>query len=167
MKVAGAILIIGICWLWGVDFYKSNIKKKNFAKGLYNGIGFLRTDIVYSCNFLAEGIIKSAEFSGDAAEFMKNIGNELNNNGVTLVQAFERTKQLLEQSADKATCLITKDLFLQLGETDCENQRKLIDGYLEKLSDIIIKQDEFCKKECTIIRKAGVIIGVGIAILLV
>ena len=64
MKIIGAFIIIGVCWMIGADYYKSNMKKLAFIKGLFDGVEFLRSEIVYSCEFLGESLLKSAVFSG-------------------------------------------------------------------------------------------------------
>ncbi len=167
MKILGALIIIFTCWVLGIDFYKSNIKKLEFAKGLLNGIEYLKSEIVYSCGFLDECILKSASFSGIASEFMKAVGEELAKKGVSAKNAIEKLTPMLLKNTNTETYYITRDLFLQLGEKDCENQEKMLNGYLDKLSAIINKQNDFCNKECVMLKKTGIVAGVGIAVLLI
>lgn len=167
MKVFGAIIIVGVCWFLGIDFYKSNIRKLNFAKGLYDGIEVLKSEIVYSCELLGDSILKSASFSGDASEFMNVMGNDLQETGVSVELIFDRAEPYLFKNTNKETYLLTKDLFFQLGEKDCENQTKLLEGFLNKLRTIINRQNDFCQKECVMFKKVGVVVGLGIAVLLI
>lgn len=167
MKIIGAFIIIGVCWMIGADYYKSNMKKLAFIKGFFDGVEFLRSEIVYSCDFLGESLLKSAVFSGEAAEFMRNIGSELNEKGVSTKEAFEKNESLLRKNVNNEEYLLIKDMFLQLGEKDCENQEKMIDGFLEKLLKIIDRQSNFCQKECVMLKKTGAVVGVGIAVLLI
>ena len=167
MKILGAIIIVCSCWILGVDFYKSNISKLEFAKGLYDGAEYLKSEIVYSCDLLGESLLKSAAFSGCAAEFIELTGKELVKKGVSTEDAFKKTKTILAKSTNKDIYLLTKDLFLQLGEKDCDNQGKLLDGYLERLAAFIKKQSDFCEKECVVFKKTGLIAGIGIVVLLI
>ena len=167
MKIIGAVIIIGVCWAFGMDFYKSSVNKLNFAKGLYDGLEFLKSEIVFSCNFLSVSLLKAAEFSGDASGFVKTIGTELKEKGVSAERAFEKAEKMLESNTNKEMFLLTKDLFLQLGEKDSEAQEKLLEGYLQKFAIIIKKQNDFCKKEGIMFKKTGAIVGIGIAVLLI
>ena len=167
MKILGAIIIICVCWFLGVDFYKTNTKKLEFAKGIYDGINFLKSEIKYSCDFLSNSILKAAMFSGIASEFMENAGKALVAKGVSTENAFNKAGTFIIKNTDNETYILTKNLFLQLGEKDCENQEKIIEGYLEKLAVIINKQEKFCQKECVMFKKTGAIVGIGIAVLLI
>ena len=167
MKILGGIIIICTCWIIGLDFYKMNLKRLSFTKDLYNGIECLKSEIVYSCDFLSKSILKCTEFSGEAALFMQSVGNKLEEKGTSCELAFDKSETLIVNNVSNETYMLTRDLFMQLGEKDCENQENLIDGYLHKLSCLIKKQTEFCCKECVIFKKTGAIIGIGIAILLI
>ena len=167
MKILGALLIIGACWRIGTDFYKSNCKKLEFARGLFSAMEYLKSEITYTCDLLGNSVLKAADFSGSAAEFVKNLGMSLSQNGVTTQDAFEENKQILVKNANNETILITKDLILQLGEKDYESHEKMFESYLEKLSSIINKLEIFCQKECTVFKKTGAIIGLGIVVLLI
>ena len=133
MKLTGAIIIIYACWMLGVDLYKSNIKRLNFTKGLFSCAEFLKTEIVYDCVFLEDSIIRSVPFSGDAASFIECIGTRLEEKGISTEAAFEKAKPDLIKNVSSEVYLLTKELFFQLGEKDCESQEKLISGYLKKL----------------------------------
>ena len=98
---------------------------------------------------------------------MRNIGSELNEKGVSTKEAFEKNESLLRKNINNEEYLLIKDMFLQLGEKDCENQEKMIDGFLEKLLKIIDRQSNFCQKECVMLKKTGAVVGVGIAVLLI
>ena len=167
MKILGAFLIIGVCWMFGVDFYKSNYKKLEFAKGLFAGMEYLKSEITYTCDLLGESLQKASSFSGVAGKFFESIAFSLEKKGTSTQIAFEENELYLAQNANNETYLLTKDLILQLGEKDCENQEKMLESYLSKLSLIIKKQEEFCQKECTMFKKTGAIAGLGIVVLLI
>ena len=167
MKIFGAVLIIFACWVLGADFYKSNVDKLNYTKDLFSGIEVLKSEIVYSCDYLSDSLLKCVPFSGKASEFMLNISNELKTKGISTEIAFEKTGKIVAENTGKETYLLTKDLMLQLGGKDCENQEKLLEGYLKKLMLLIEKQEGFCKRECTMLKKTGAIAGIGIAVLLI
>lgn len=167
MKLLGAIAIIIACSLLGVDFYKTCNKKLAFAKGLFDGVEFLKNEIVYSCDFLGDSIIKSSEFSADASAFMEFMGRQLKEKGVSTEHAFEQAENLLFDKVNKETYLLTKDLFFQLGDKDCDNQEKVLDGYLKKLDAQIKRQSDFCEKECVMIKKTSAVAGIGLAVLLI
>lgn len=167
MKLLGAILIIVVCWLSGVDFQKTNKQKLDFTRGLFDGIDFLKSEIVYSCDFLGDSIIKSSEFSGEASAFMGFIGVQLREKGMSTEYAFEQAGALICDKVSKEAYILTKDLFCQLGEKDCENQEKMLEGYLKKLDVLIKKQNDFCEKECVMIKKTSAIAGIGLAVLFI
>lgn len=167
MKIIGAIVIVVVCWALGVDFYKSNMNKLSFSKGLFDGVAFLKSEIVYTCDLLGESVLKSAEFSGAASDFMKTVGKALKEQGVCTAAVFEIAEPTLAKNTTKEAYLLTKDLFLQLGEKDSDSHEKMLDGYLKKLETVINKQNDFCGKECVMLKKVGTVIGIGIAVLLI
>jgi len=166
MKILGAVLIIIACSIAGFDVYSKNIKKLKYIEGLISGFEFFKSDVSFSHSILGEVFLKSADFAGCAEDFFKNIGTELSKDGVLAHNAFEKYSFNLKNCVNQETFNITKDVILQLGNTDAESQIKLLESGVEKLKNCMFRQEAFCAKEGVMFKKIGVVAGVAISLLL-
>lgn len=166
MKTIGAVLIIVSCGLLGVNFYKKCISKLKFTQCLIDGLEYIKNEISFTQPLLFQTFIDAAVFSGSAGNFFKELGELISVDGITLEEAFVKSKFPLKASSNNQVYSVIHDIVLQLGMGDTENQINLLNSAINKLRTNYNNQKAFCEKEGAMCKKIGFVMGVAVSIIL-
>ncbi len=169
IKAIGCIFVIVATSLMGLDIYKKIAAKKKFTEGVMGGLSYLKKEISFSLTFLGEGLLRSAEYAQEAGPLFSGTGQALKTEGGNTYDAWKKQLDELQKKGfvDERVYGILDQLGRQLGKNSLDNEINTLDGTLEKLEQCLEIQQQECEQKGKLYRKAGVLAGLVIVILLV
>ena len=140
----------------GVCFFRYTVYCLNYVNGLIDALKYLRREIEFSETYLADALLKSAEYAGEAKTLFQKCGQDLQNSNT----------YILNEKADEKTKNICLFFFGQIGKNNLKNELKLIDITVEKLELLQREQKKFSDNTGKLWAKSGFLIGLILVILL-
>lgn len=165
MKILGAIFVILSCTLAG--FYKCGKieREEEYVKDLMSALLYIKKQLSLSRSLMSELMEGAAELGGAAAEIFSDCARLLGGGSITFCEAWESAVNK-SGICDKRTKQILFELGAQLGKNDVEGELATVTEAEGKLSVLYEDMRGKAEKEGSLYKKAGVLLGVVITILL-
>lgn len=165
MKILGSILVVVSCTLLG--FYKHHLmtREAEAVQGVTDALSYIKKQLALSKKLISELIESAVEFAGEASPLFLSCLDALKAGSITFSDAWA---DAVNKSGirDKRTKQILSELGMQLGKNDIEGELETVSAACEKLSALYETMQTGICKEGALYKKAGVLLGVVIVILL-
>ncbi len=165
MKIFGAVLTVIACALLGFYRCLQMEREAEYVKGILNALLYIKKQLSLSKTLMPELMESAGTFGGSASGVFSECGKLLRDGSITFCDAWE-SAVASSTIGNKKTKAVLCELGAQLGKNDVEGELATVCDAENKLTELYDAMCAQVNKEGSLYKKAGVLLGVVIVILL-